>query len=110
MLQQKRPDDYIIGTGETHSVREFLEEAFNYLNLDWQKYIEIDQKYYCPTEVENLGADSTKAREQLNWSPKISFKDLVKIMVDYDLELSGLSSPGLGRKILKENGLIWNEK
>lgn len=110
MLQQKRPDDYVIGTGETHSVREFLEEAFNYLNLDWQKYVEIDQKYYRPTEVENLRADSTKAREQLNWSPKISFKDLVKIMVDYDLELSGLSSPGLGRKILKENGLTWNEK
>jgi len=110
MLQQDKPDDYVVGTGETHSVKEFLEEAFIYLNLDWQKYIEIDPKYFRPTEVDNLRADSTKAKEQLNWFPKISFKDLVKIMVDYDVELSGLSSPGVGVKIIKEKGLIWNKK
>jgi GDPmannose 4,6-dehydratase len=102
MLQLDKPDDYVIGTGETHSVKEFLEEAFGYLDLDWHKYIEIDSKYFRPTEVENLRADSSKARKILNWSPKISFKDLVKILVDCDLELAGLSAPGSGKRIIKE--------
>lgn len=110
ILQKEKPEDFVIGTGETRSVKEFLEEAFSYLNLDWQKYIEIDQRYFRPLEVENLRADSTKAKEKLNWSPKILFKDLVKIMVDHDLEAMGLSSPGEGNKIIKERGLKWNKK
>ena len=109
MLQQDRPDDYVIGTCETHSVAEFLEEAFGYLNLDWRENIEIDKRYFRPMEVEDLRADSTKAKEQLKWSSKISFKELVKIMVDYDLEVVGLPSPGEGKKILLERGLIWNK-
>jgi len=109
MIQQDKADDFVIGTGETHSVKEFLEEAFNYLDLDWREYIEIDPIYFRPTEVEDLRADTTKARKQLNWSPKISFKDLVKIMVDYDMELVGLTSPGEGRRIIQEKGLEWNK-
>ncbi|MHA1410569.1 MAG: GDP-mannose 4,6-dehydratase, partial [Candidatus Odinarchaeia archaeon] len=109
MLQQDEPDDFVIGTGETHSVKEFLEEAFGYLDLYWKEYIEIDPIYFRPTEVENLRADFSKAKSILNWSPKISFKDLVKIMVDFDLELVGLPSPGEGKKILQEKGLIWNK-
>jgi len=107
MLQQDEPDDFVIGTGETHSVKEFLKEAFGYLDLDWKEYIEIDPIYFRPTEVENLRADFSKAKSILNWSPKISFKDLVKIMVDFDLELIGLPSPGEGKRILQENGLDW---
>ncbi len=107
MLQQDEPDDFVIGTGETHSVKEFLEEAFAYLDLDWKEHIEIDPIYFRPTEVENLRADFSKAKSILNWSPKISFKDLVKIMVDFDLELAGLPSPGEGKRILQKNGLDW---
>ena len=109
MLQQDKPDDYVIGTGEIHSVKEFLEEAFSYLNLDWREYIEIDPRYFRPTEVENLKADSTKAKKLLNWAPRISFKELVRIMVDYDLELIGLSSPGEGKRIIRQKGLEWNK-
>jgi len=109
MLQQERPDDFVIGTGKNHSVKEFLEEAFRYLNLDWQKHVKIDPRYFRPTEVENLKADSTKAKKLLNWAAKISFKALVKIMVDYDLELIGLSSPGEGKRIIKQKGLEWNK-
>jgi len=85
MLQQSEADDYVIATGETHSVREFLEEAFNYVNLDWQKYVEIDPKYFRPSEVDLLIGDSSKAKRKLNWSPKVKFKELVKMMVDSDL-------------------------
>ncbi len=109
MLQQDKPDDYVIGTGEIHSIKEFLEEAFNYLNLDWREYIEIDARYFRPTEVVNLKADSTKAKNLLNWAPRISFKELVRIMVDYDLELIGLSSPGEGKRIIKQKGLERNK-
>lgn len=109
MLQQDNPDDYVIGTGETHSVREFMEAAFSYMNLDWQDYVEIDPVYFRPTEVEALKADFSKAKRELGWAPKVSFKDLVKIMVDADLETAGLSSPGKGRKIISDKGLAWNE-
>ena len=109
MLQQDKPNDYVIGTGETYSVKDFLNEAFGYLNLAWKKYIEIDSRYFRPTEVENLRADPTKAKKQLNWSPRISFKDLVRIMVDSDLESLGLPSPGEGKKIIKEKGLDWEK-
>ena len=110
MLQQEKPDDCVIGTGETHSVKEFLEEAFEYINLDWEKYIEIDPRYFRPTEVKNLRSDPTKAKKLLNWSSKISFKDLVKIMVDYDLELIGVASPGEGKRIIEQKGMEWNRR
>jgi GDPmannose 4,6-dehydratase len=88
MMQADEPDDYVIATGETHSVREFLEEAFGYLGLDWEKYVEIDPRYFRPAEVDLLLGDPTKARTILGWEPKVSFKDLVKIMVDSDLKLA----------------------
>ncbi len=103
MLQQPKPDDYVIATGETHSVREFLEEAFKYSGLgDWRKYVEIDPRYFRPAEVEVLVGNPTKAKEKLNWEPKIKFKDLVKIMVDADLRNLNLDPPNEGNKILKE--------
>jgi GDPmannose 4,6-dehydratase len=86
MLQQEKPDDFVIATGETHSVREFLEEAFSYVKLDWQKYVEIDPRYYRPTEVDVLQGDASKARNKLGWKPKVTFKELVRLMVDADLE------------------------
>jgi GDPmannose 4,6-dehydratase len=109
MLQQDEPDDYVIGTGETHSVKEFLEEVFKYAGLDWKEYVEIDLRYFRPTEVELLLADASKAKNKLGWKPRILFKELVKIMVDSDLELIGLDSPGEGKKILKEKGINWTE-
>jgi len=87
MLQQQRPEDYVIATGETHSVREFLQEAFGCLGLDYQKYVAIDPKYFRPTEVDLLLGDSSKARKALNWNPKVGFKELVQMMVDADMKL-----------------------
>jgi GDPmannose 4,6-dehydratase len=87
MLQQDHPDDYVIATGQTYSVREFLALAFTYLDLDWRDYVEIDAKYYRPAEVDLLIGDSTKAKTKLGWEPKISFDDLVKEMVDAELML-----------------------
>ena len=86
MLQQDRPDDYVIATGETHSVREFLDEAFGHLDMDWTKYVEIDPRYFRPTEVDLLLGDASKAKKLLGWKPKVRFKELVKMMVDADLE------------------------
>lgn len=86
MLQQEKPDDYVIATGETHSVKEFLEEAFSYAGLDWKKYVEIDQRYFRPTEVDILIGDAGKAKKQLKWMPKVKFKQLVHMMVDADME------------------------
>jgi GDPmannose 4,6-dehydratase len=88
MMQAEQPDDYVIATGETHSVREFLEESFGYLGLDWEKYVEIDPRYFRPAEVDLLLGDPTKARTILGWEPKVSFKELVKIMVDSDMKLA----------------------
>ena len=85
MLQQAEPDDYVIATGETHSVREFLDEAFGHLDLDWNQYVEIDPRYFRPAEVDLLIGDSSKARQKLGWEPKITFKELAKMMVDADL-------------------------
>ena len=87
ILQQKEPDDYVIATGETHSVQEFVEEAFSYLGLNWQDYVQIDPQYFRPTEVDLLIGDTSKAKERLGWQPKVTFKELVKIMVDADMEL-----------------------
>jgi GDPmannose 4,6-dehydratase len=86
MLQQDEPDDYVIATGESHSVKEFLEEAFNYKGLDWQEYVEIDSRYFRPTEVDSLLGDASKARRKLLWEPKVRFKELVKLMVDADIK------------------------
>ncbi|HNZ28429.1 MAG TPA: GDP-mannose 4,6-dehydratase [Candidatus Goldiibacteriota bacterium] len=91
MLQQDKPDDYVIATGETHSVKEFLQEAFSYVGLDWNKYVEIDPRYFRPAEVDLLIGDATKAKEKLGWVPKTNFKELVKIMVDADLKEAGVN-------------------
>lgn len=93
MLQQEKPEDFVIATGETHSVREFLEEAFSHVGMDWEKYVQLDN-YERPAEVDLLIGDPAKAREKLGWSPKVTFKDLVRLMVDADIrklddELSG---------------------
>jgi len=86
MLQQKESDDYVIATGETHSVREFLEEAFSYAGLDWHKYVEFDKRYIRPAEVDLLIGDTSKAEEKLGWKAKTTFKDLVHLMVDADMK------------------------
>ena len=86
MLQQPKPDDYVIATGQTHSVKEFLREAFGYAGLDWRKYVVIDKKYFRPTEVDLLLGDPSKAKRILKWKPKVGFKELVRMMVDADME------------------------
>ena len=88
MLQQDQPDDYVVATGETHSVREFCEEAFGQLGLDWQQYLKHDARYERPAEVDLLVGDPSKARRQFGWEPKVHFKELVKIMIEADLELA----------------------
>lgn len=88
MLQQDQPDDYVVATGETHSVREFVEEAFACLDLDWKEYVKYDARYERPAEVELLIGDSSKAKKQLGWEPKVTFKELTKIMVDADMKLA----------------------
>lgn len=136
MLQQDRADDYVVGTGESRSVREFIETAFGYAGVEiaWkgegvdeagyvkscdQKWkdtlqegreiIRIDPKYFRPTEVDYLLADMTKAKKQLDWEAKILFKDLVKIMVDHDMQNCKLEAPGESEKILRDNGLDWTK-
>jgi GDPmannose 4,6-dehydratase len=89
MLQQDKPDDYVVATGETHSVREFLEEAFSHVGLHWQDHVKIDPKYFRPAEVDLLLGDPTKARTTLGWKPSVSFKELVHLMVDADMEGGG---------------------
>ena len=90
MLQQPEADDYVISTGETYSVKEFLDEAFGYAGLDWKKHVEISEKYFRPAEVDLLIGDSSKARQKLGWTPKVDFKGLVKMMVDADLQKVGI--------------------
>ena len=131
MLQQETPEDYVIGTGESHSVKEFVNTAFEYagIELEWkgekidekgivksidkrwehvlkpgQVIIEIDPRYFRPTEVEFLQADITKERKKLGWEPRTTFEELVKIMVDYDMKLVGIEPIGEGIKISKEKG------
>ena len=86
MMQQDQPDDFVIATGETHTVREFLEVVFEHLNLDWKRYTKIDPKYYRPTEVDLLIGDASKAKKQLQWEPRVRFRELATMMVDADLE------------------------
>ncbi len=104
MLQHDSPGDYVVGTGESHSVQEFLEKAFAYAGLDWRQHVETDQRYVRPTDVALLMADASKARRELGWEPKVRFDGLVKIMVDADMEAAGLTPPGEGRKLLADSG------
>ena len=96
MLQKDKPDDYVIATNETHSIKEFLDLAFTYVNLDWQKYVEFDERYLRPAEVELLIGDSTKARQQLNWEPSVTFQELVHLMVDADMKALDQQARGSG--------------
>jgi GDPmannose 4,6-dehydratase len=102
MLKNEHPGDFVIGTGEAHSVREFLEETFSYVGLDMEEHVKIDSRYFRPTEVEELVADPRKAKEKIGWNPKIKFKELVKIMVDADMRAVGLEPIGEGDEILKK--------
>jgi GDPmannose 4,6-dehydratase len=102
MLQHEEPDDYVVATGETYSVKDFLEEAFSLVHMDWRKYVEIDPKYFRPTEVDCLLGDARKARETLGWKPRVSFKELVKMMVEHDLELA------MQERTLREAGHVFS--
>ncbi len=108
MLQLDHADDFVIGTGESHTVREFLQEAFSYAEMNYEDYVEIDPRYFRPTEVDYLLSDPSKAEKQLGWKPQVKFHELVRIMVDADLELRGLPCPGEGRSILQNNFGGWH--
>src|SRR5437660_1026737 len=88
MLQQDQPDDYVVATGETHSVREFLDEVFGILKLDWKKHVEIDPRYFRPAEVDLLLGDAGKAKRVLGWEPKVTFKTLARMMTESDWEMA----------------------
>ncbi len=103
MLQQEQPDDYVIATGETHSVREFLELAFNHVNLNWQDYVEFDERYLRPAEVDLLIGDSTKAQQKLGWKPSVTFEELVALMVEADLQALGQTSPNGNGSLLPQD-------
>lgn len=100
MLQAKEAQDFVIGTGESHSVREFVEEAFKYAGLNWERYVTFDARYLRPLEPGDLIADARKAQRILEWKPKVRFRDLVRIMVDADLRRAGLTPPGEGDEII----------
>src|SRR5712692_1020498 len=109
ILQQDKPMDYVLGTGEAHSVREFLDEAFGYVDLDWKNYVEMEPRYLRPSEVDYLLADADRARRELGWEPKIKFKELVRIMVDADLEAIGVAHKGDGSRILRQRFGDWHQ-
>ncbi len=102
ILYQDKPEDYVTGTGESHSVKELVEEAFYYVGLKWKKYVSIDKRYFRPTEVNNLIADIKKVKKVFKWQPIVNFQDLVKIMIDADMRASGLKAIGEGDKILQK--------
>ena len=102
MLQLDKPDDFVIGTGEVHSVRDFLHAAFSYVGLDWENYVKADSQYMRPTEVDKLCADTSKAKRILNWDPLVKFDNLVKLMVDADLRKAGIEPPGEGDKFIEK--------
>jgi len=108
ILQRDSAEDYVIGTGETHSVREFVEAAFAYAGLEWQKHVKMSERYLRPLEVDVLIADPTKARIKLGWQSQIGFRDLVAIMVDADVEAAGLTPRGEGKAILEKKIGPWN--
>lgn len=101
MLQNEHPEDFVVGTGEAHSVREFCEEAFSYAGLDVEEHVKIDPRYFRPTETEVLLAEPENATKKLGWNPQVKFKDLVKIMVDADMRALGLEPIGEGDELLK---------
>lgn len=109
ILQQDEAGDFVLGTGEEHSVREFVEEAFSYARLDWREYVKIDPRYIRPAEVDCLIADSSKARRELSWQPRVAFRDLVRIMVDADVELLGHPSLGEGKRIVESRFGQWHQ-
>lgn len=102
IMQQAKADDYVIGTGDSVSVQEFLEDCFTYAGLDPKKYVKIDPRYFRPAEVENLIGDATKAKQELGWVPRIRCRDLARIMVDSDMRAEGLTPIGEGDRVLKE--------
>jgi GDPmannose 4,6-dehydratase len=109
MLQCDHADDFVVATGESHSIREFLDAAFGYVDMDWKEYVRIDPRYFRPTEVDFLQGNWSKARQELDWEPRVCFSDLVKIMVDADLELLKLPCPGEGRDILTRHHGKWHQ-
>lgn len=108
ILQQDQPDDFVIGTGEAHSVKEFVTEAFDYVGLDWTAFVEVDARYFRPTEVDVLLADASKARQRLGWQPRIGFRELVSIMVDADMAAIGLKPIGRGQRAVEAKFPEWN--
>jgi GDPmannose 4,6-dehydratase len=109
MLQQNEPDDYVIATGETHSVREFLDVAFSYVNLDWQEHVEFDDRYLRPAEVDLLIGDAAKAQQKLGWEPTLSFEQLVTLMVEADLKALGLVPlNGHTAQIVRDQAIIFS--
>jgi GDPmannose 4,6-dehydratase len=106
MLQQDKPEDYVIATGETHSVREFLGLAFAYVNLDWRSYVEFDERYLRPAEVDLLLGNPTKAQQKLGWKPSVTFKQLVALMVEADLQTFGQTSKGNGSEPIQDIAFI----
>jgi GDPmannose 4,6-dehydratase len=109
MLQLDGPEDFVIGTGESHTVREFVAGAFAYAGLEWQPHVEIDPKYLRPSEVDHLRADAGKAKATLAWEPKVSFQELVWIMVDADMEAAGLAPIGKGLEALNRKFGGWHQ-
>lgn len=101
MVQSEAPEDFVVGTGEAHSVKEFVQEAFSYAGLDWNECVKIDPRYFRPTEVEELVANPIKAKEKIGWNPKVEFDDLVRIMIDADMRAAGLEPIGEGDEIVK---------
>ena len=108
MLQNHKPDDWVLATGEAHSVKEFLVEAFNLVNLNWENYVEISKKHFRPNEVEYLLGDATRANKELGWYPKTSFKDLVKMMVEEDIKLAKQEKILLQNNLIKPTWEHWN--
>ncbi|WP_017662404.1 GDP-mannose 4,6-dehydratase [Baaleninema simplex] len=109
MLQQDEPDDYVIATNETHSIREFLDLAFTYVGLDWQDFVEFDPRYLRPAEVDLLIGDATKAKKNLGWEPSVTFEELVQLMVDADMAALGLPSPQEGGQAPDDRAFIRQE-
>jgi len=101
IMNHEQADDFVIGTGKSHSVEDFVKAAFEYVNLDWKSYVKVDQRYFRPTEVESLCADNAKTVKEIEWQPKVIFHDLVKVMVDADMRACGLKVIGEGDKIIK---------
>jgi GDPmannose 4,6-dehydratase len=104
MLQQPEPEDFVLATGKTHSIRELLEAAFGAVGLDWEEYVEIDPKLIRPAEVEFLCGDATKAREKLGWEPQVGFEELIKMMVEADLEAVQKAENGIAFVASLRNG------